>query len=83
MFPEYVACSTKSLGELLWREEVVVDTILLTGPGLASSGGRRQLELGDALEQTSDERALPHPGGPSDHEDHGHGVGSAAASGGA
>ena len=82
--PEYVACSTKSPAptcslELLGRQEVVVDAVVLARPRLARRGRDRQLELGDALEQTSDQRALPHPGGPGDHEDHGHGVGSVAA----
>ncbi len=59
--------------ELLAAEEVVVDAVALA---LARSPGRRrgrELELGQALAQDANQRALADPRGAGDDEDLGHG----------
>src|SRR5205085_9165272 len=59
--------------ELLLVEEVVVDAVALAGPRGARGGRHRQLQPGDALHQSADERALADPRGAGDHEDVPHG----------
>ena len=61
--------------ELLGGEEVVVDAVTLARPGLAGRRRHRQLELRYPLEQPSDQRPLPHPRRPGDHEHLGHCLG--------
>ena len=58
--------------ELLGGQEVVVDAVALAGPRPAGGRRDRQLEAGDALEQPTDQRALPHAGRTGDHEDLAH-----------
>ena len=50
-------------------EEVVVHAVLLARARRARGRGDGELELGHALEQRADERALADPGGAGDHED--------------
>ena len=54
--------------EVLAAEEVVVDAVPLARPRVAGGGRDRQLELGLALHQPADQRALADPGGSCDDE---------------
>src|SRR4051794_4032741 len=54
--------------ELLLREEVVVDAVLLTGPGRPGGGRHGQLQLGDLLEQPADQGSLADTGRAGDDE---------------
>ena len=67
MLDKVALCNTT--GELLACEEVVVDTVLLPGSRPARGGRDRQLELGDAREQSPDQGALSDPRRARDDED--------------
>ena len=58
--------------ELLGREEVVVDAVLLARPRRARRRRDRQLERRDAVEQRPDQRPLADSGRARDHEHLGH-----------
>jgi hypothetical protein len=55
--------------ELLVGEEPVVLALGLAGPRVARGGRDAERELGDALAQQPDQRALADAGGPGDDED--------------
>ena len=54
--------------EVGFGQEMVGDAVLLAGPRRARRRRHRQPELGVALAQRRDQRALADPGGPGDHE---------------
>ena len=58
-----VLAAVEAAYEVVASEELVPDGVLVTRPRRAGGGRDRQLELGDALEQRPDQRALADPEG--------------------